>query len=218
MKNIIFICLSIILVGCSINKDASNPIDNTKLGSILSNHEKLIVDNMKNLYSIKDASGSRSLPREMPFSVMSEIDSSNLELLPYYELDEKVFYNDPSPENILSNLSKSEDKYFSIKKDGKLMYSMILKKVEENWRLRQLRGDWERIIGWLPEKLSTADSREYKIFSTCGLEFVIYTKEGKPVFCRITGEEISGEKLCESIIEIINNAKENSKNIEERGR
>ncbi|WP_292268785.1 hypothetical protein [Butyricimonas sp.] len=216
MKNIIFACLSIILANCSINKDNSNSIDKTKLGNILSNHEMLIVNNMKNFYSIKDASGSRSLPKDMPFSAMSEMDSSNMELLPYYDFDEKAFYNDPSPESILNNLSKSKDMFFSIKKEGKLMYSMLLKKVGENWRLQRLREDWERIIGWLPERLSTADSKEYIIFRPCGLEYVIYYKGGKPVFCRITGEEISGEKLCETLVEMINIGMKNKKFLEEQ--
>lgn len=48
---------------------------------------------------------------------------------------------------------------------------------------------------------------------------MVYDRNGKPVFCRITGEEEdSAEKMCEGFVNMINQGKENMKFLEENAK
>lgn len=220
MKNLILLVLILFVFACSDSKKDIKTEKRPEVGNLMDDRARAAFVGLKSMYESMSASmksrGESSRMDIPPFIVIRDMDSLDVEVMPYYDFNEEKFYEDPSPENIIKNLSKADDKvYFAVKKNGEIMYSMMAVQKGGKWQFDGMSEDWGRIIGWLPAKLLEAGATSYKIFRPCGLEYVVYEKDGKPVFCRITGEEASVEKMCESFVNMINQGKENEKFLEE---
>lgn len=146
-------------------------------------------------------------PTSEIFRVLSSPERYTFTQCPYYRLNIETFYKDLSPEKILRCLYVPQDEIYYIgEQEGKVVFNLVLTKVNSQWELN-FGEDWDKVIGWLPEKIMKADSKEYKIFKVDMQEYVTYTQNEKPVYHRITGEEISPETLCENIVDLINNTR-----------
>lgn len=135
--------------------------------------------------------------------VIFEMDSSNTVLLPYYQLDVKAFYANPSPEEIIRNLSPSKDLYIALKEGENIKASFIAHQEGDFWEMHNQILDRSKIIAWLPRVLNNADNQEYKIFRVGGNEVFVFTVEGEAVFYDSMGEKRSGEALCADLVGLI---------------
>lgn len=221
MRNLILFVLILFVFACSDSKKNIKIGEDPQVGNLMDGKTKAAFDGLKAEYKSMSASikarGAFTCMDSPPFIVIRDMDSLDVEVMPYYDFDQEKFYKDPSPENILKSLSKPDDKvYFAVKKNSVIMYSLMAAKKDGEWKFDGLSEDWGKVIGWLPSRLAEAGTTSYKIFRPCGLEYVVYERAGKPVFCRITGEEVkSAEKLCESLVNIMTRSEEDWKYLQE---
>lgn len=217
MKTVLFLIM-ISFVACKDSKVNERSDIQPKIGSLMNKEAKIAFEALKNKYAATKARGEYTFPDIMPFTLIREIDSLDVEVMPYYNFDGEKFYNDPSPENIVKALSKPDDHvYFAVKRNGEIMYSLMAVKRNGEWVFGEMGEDWGKVISWIPSRLAEVGATSYKIFRPCGLEYVVYEKAGKPIFCRITGEEVqSAEKLCETFVNMMNQAKEDRKYLQEQ--
>ena len=205
MKNLISCICVLLIVACVASKVKEKSGTRLIVGNFMDEKAKAAFDGLKKKYA--------SFPNRLPYSLIRSIDTLDLEVMPYYEFDYEKFYLDPSPETLLKCLEEPDDKvYFSIKKNGEITYSLIAVKRNGEWQLGEFGEGWGKVIAWLPAKLAEAGTTSYKIFRPCGLEYVVYMRNGEPVFCRITGEEASVESMCESFVNMIRQGKEDMEN------
>ena len=135
--------------------------------------------------------------------VIFEMDSSNTVLLPYYQLNVKAFYANPSPEGIIRNLSLSKDLYIALKEGDSIKASFIAHQVGNFWEMHNQIFNRSKIIAWLPQVLNKADNQEYKIFRVGGTEIFVFTVEEETVFYDSEGEKRSGDALCADLVGLI---------------
>lgn len=212
MKFACFIIMILIIFACS---DRKTNFLSEKIAGIdkpLSENESKILKDVQ-----KECMGYftfRSEDIDEPFKTLLEIDTFQLSVSPAYELDIASFYADPSPEMLLSCLSPLENQMWYVGRgaNGKTVRLDLLKEGGK-WRVSGSIDDFGRVISWLPSKLAQADSKKYMEFNVFGNEYIVYFKDDKPVFHRITGMEISADKLCEYIVESVNATRENLKGI-----
>lgn len=213
MRNLI-LCICVLLIGaCAVSKVKEKSGTGLIVGNFMDEKAKAAFDGLKKKYASAEARGEYVFPDRLPYSLIRSMDSLDLEVMSYYEFDYEKFYLDPSPETLLKCLEEPDDKvYFSIKKDGEITYSLIAVIRNGVWQLGEFGEGWENVIAWLPVKLAEAGTTSYKIFRPCGLEYVVYMRNGEPVFCRITGEEVAVESMCESFVNMIRQGKEDMEN------
>lgn len=155
---------------------------------------------------------SRSENVDEPFKTLIEMDSFEFSVCPAYELDIDRFYMNPSAEMLLACLSPLKNQiWFAGKQANGKSVRLDFLKEGERWRLSGSINDFGKVVSWLPMALAKADSRRYMEFNVFGHEYVVYLKNGKPIYHRITGDEISADRLCEYIMESINVTQENLK-------
>ena len=194
MRNLI-LCVCVLLIGACVDSKVKEK-SGTRLivGNFMDEKAKAAFDGLKKKYASTEARGEYVFPNRLPYSLIRSIDSLDLETL-------------------LKCLEEPDDKvYFSVKKDGEITYNLIAVKRNGEWQFGEFGEGWGKVIAWLPAKLTEAGTTSYKIFRPCGLEYVVYERNGEPVFCRITGEEASVEGMCESFVNMIRQGKEDMEN------
>ncbi|HJA13961.1 MAG TPA: hypothetical protein H9796_02610 [Candidatus Butyricimonas faecavium] len=214
MKKIYIISITFLLFNCSTAINDNNK--KFELGVALTSRQIHVIKDLKEMV-LGFTGKSRMTAIPFSFAEILNIDSTNITLLPYYDFDTAIFYEDPSPEKILESLTVSDDLYFAISKDGCLAYSLLAKKKEDSWVLSRFSENWGEVIKWFPEKLQDADSRDFKIFRAGGIEYFLYYKNGKTIYSTNIGQEISEEILCETILESIHRVDENKKYLDSIG-
>ena len=212
----IFIFIGIVAIfGCTNPTAKSKGSVKNEFGVSISPAAVEAIDTLKQVMSIFCSSVSRgsAVPN---FEALFEMDSSNTVLLPYYQLDAEAFYENPSPEGIVRNLSPSEDLYIALKGDGDIKASFIAHQVGNFWEMDNYMSNRSTLIAWLPQVLNDADNREYKIFRLGGLEIFVFTMDGETVFYDSLGKKYSGGALCEELVSMLNLMKRNQEYIRKR--
>ena len=64
--------------------------------------------------------------------------------------------------------------------------------------------DWEKVVSWLPGKLLNADTKDYKMFTLYAMTYFLFYRDGKPVYCDLTGKEYTPDKVCEEFVNEVN--------------
>lgn len=141
-----------------------------------------------------------------PMNTLRKMDTSQISICPYYDFDVERFYALPSPEMLLECLSPSETQIGYVwEQDEQTILRLDVVKKEGEWDILKVIYDWQKVIAWLPEKLLQADSKSYRHFGVFGNEFIVYYRNQKPVYHTITGKDISGEEICQFIIDKMQN-------------
>lgn len=193
MKKVFIFIMALFALACNDKKGHSNATSQevsiygtpvTALASEALQHVK------QRFAGLKTKSADSKLNTKI-LNVFKELDHYTLTQCPYYKLNIEAFYNNPSPETLLSCLFVSEDEVYYIgERDGKVEFNLVLTKKGSEWE-SELGEHWDKVIGWLPAKLEEAGSKDFKIFRVYWQEYVTYNQNEKPVFHRITGEEIA---------------------------
>lgn len=126
MKNLILLVLILFVFACSDSKKDIKTEKRPEVGNLMDDRARAAFVGLKSMYESMSASmksrGESSRMDIPPFIVIRDMDSLDVEVMPYYDFNEEKFYGDPSPENIIKNLSKADDKvYFAVKKNGEIM-------------------------------------------------------------------------------------------------
>lgn len=150
MRKICMISIAFLLSSYSIAINDNKK--NSELGVALTSKEIHAIKDLKEMV-LGFTGKSRMTAIPFSFAEILNIDSTNITLLPYYDFDTAIFYEDPSPEKILESLTVSDDLYFAISKDGYLAYSLLAKKKEDSWVLSRFSENWGEVIKWFPERL-----------------------------------------------------------------
>lgn len=143
-----------------------------------------------------------------------EFDKIDFATLPYFELNEEEFISDPSTDNFMNCIHPVADKILYVgKKDNNL--GMILEAVNREGEWNQglcLEGInyFRTNFMWLPQELMTADNKKYYMLNAIGLVYVVFEKNGEPVFCDFIGTNTYTKKQFAAIMLNRKNLKDNT--------
>ena len=60
------------------------------------------------------------------------------------------------------------------------------------------------MVSWLPDKLLEANTKEYKMFTLYAMNYFLFYRDGRPVYCDLTGKEYTPDKVCEEFVNEVN--------------
>lgn len=207
MKTIILFTGILFIINCSSpNKSDTKNEKNNIYGIIISTSTQEAVTSLQNMLKAYQNETSRSTTSPS-FDALFRMDSTNVIQLPYYDLDTKAFYENPDPTNIIPNLTPAKDLYIALVENGIITASFRTHKIGEKWEMLGYTETRAKTLAWLPGKLKEADSKDYKIFRVGGSEFYVFTIKGETEFYNSLGETISGNKLCSTILQLLNQGK-----------
>ena len=148
---------------------------------------------------------SRSMLQQEPDKTLVELKKCHIEICPYYEFDVQEFYSSPSPAKILECLSLPQDKVclWGKREDGTTFLLMTIKE-NDVWKMESMTEEWENVVSWLPDKLLEANTKEYKMFTLYAMNYFLFYRDGRPVYCDLTGKEYTPDKVCEEFVNEVN--------------
>lgn len=148
---------------------------------------------------------SRSMLLQEPDKTLVELKKCHIEICPYYEFDVQEFYSSPSPAKILECLSLPQDKVclWGKREDGTTFLLMTIKE-NDVWKMESMTEEWENVVSWLPDKLLEANTKEYKMFTLYAMNYFLFYRDGRPVYCDLTGKEYTPDKVCEEFVNEVN--------------
>ncbi len=201
MKNklnlIIILCFCISCTESEIEKankvltEIEKPMNSTQVG-ILNNLKPTLLDIAKRKATFSRSGG------EALYQSEQEFDKLEFTSLPYYELNENDFYNDPSPENLINCIKPTEDRCFFIgKKDGNIAVAIEAIKENSEWKKgRYFEGIdyFKQNFSWLSVRLKNCDSGSVCFLSFLGHIYVMCTIEKEPYFFNFIGTQCMDKK------------------------
>ena len=60
------------------------------------------------------------------------------------------------------------------------------------------------MVSWLPDILLVAITIEYKMFTLYAMNYFLFYRDGRPVYCDLTGKEYTPDKVCEEFVNEVN--------------
>ena len=216
MRTFVLFISTLFVISCSTPSDSN--VKNGDIGNYgiaISAPAQEAVKSLQDMLKIYQNGESRSTTSPS-FDALFRMDSTNVALLPYYEFNTDAFYENPAPENIIPNLSPSKDMYIALVENDLITASFRTHKTGTKWEIRGYTESCVRTLACLSDKFKESDSCDYKIFRCGGSEFYIFTINGKIVFYDSLGQTISGNKLCSTLLQLLNKARSGNEWLQKR--
>ena len=156
---------------------------------------------------------TRSFANDPFYQFYATMDEYDYHRIPLYELDLETFYSAPSEENIQRCIRPTNTVNLMAIKDGEIKMRLIATKSPSGWYDSNATLDYGKAIGWLRDTLARAGTKDYKIFTVGGLEWVTYDRGGKTRYFTITGQPYTPGQFCEYCVEKYNQGQEFRKTI-----
>lgn len=164
-------------------------------------YANVISDIKANKQSLIEGLSSRSI-QESPFlKFFASMDDYTYYHIPLYSLNLNEFYEAPAEENIQKCIHPSNILNIIAEKEGEVDMRMLATEYQGEWRAELTTQAYGRTIGWLRDSLYKAGTKDYKIFTVMGREWVTFNENGQPRYFRITGQEYTPAKFCAYLVE-----------------
>ena len=215
MKQSIFIGIALLALACSdpkINEEKQYSFSEIteNLGSEYDQMLAEIKAYGKSLVQTNDARSVQTDPFYQFFATMDEYEYARI---PIYKLDLEKFYENPSEENLQEYMFPTDEMMLAAMKNGKMGMRIFAEKRESGWCITSTGQAFGEVIGWLRDSLYHAGTKDYKLFTIGGREWITYDKDGEHCYFRSIGISISPAKLCEHCVNTYNRMLEEQKEI-----
>lgn len=203
MKTLVQIFITLCIAACTGTKEISTerysfPDITMELKDEYTN---VIPDIKASKQALLEGVSSRSIQESPFFSFFASMDDYAYYRIPLYQLNLSEFYKNPTEENIQKCIHPSNILNILAEKEGNVDMRILASQYEGKWRSELTTQEYGKTIDWLRDSLYQAGTKEYKIFTVIGREWVTYNKDGEPRYFRITGQEFTPAKFCEYLVE-----------------
>lgn len=198
MKTILCILISISFIGCN-EMDKSAKKELTK-------EQKSIIES---IISFADSIGGKSRSSSTMLSRIATIKTNNVEFLNFYYFDMDKFYEDPTPENLLSSLYQPNDfAILVVQEKDSSSYALTTEKQKSNWVPRAIMHDFGEKIQNDKAKIPEVENSDFRIFQFEALYFYTYISKGERVYEDMRGNIFTPGMMCDRLLTVINAIKQ----------
>lgn len=219
MKNCFVFVLALLLGACANRDVVKVPFTFNDIGMDIADNEQSRLTILQNRYMDWINGETRSNGSYTPPETLlnlSRLNEYTLSKIPLYGFDIERFYADPSPRKLKECIVPTKENYIlAMDNSGNVKFLFKVKEENDIPVLDFYVDNNNDVISWIPDSLSRARTKDFKIFRSGSREFVTYMKRGKPVYHKISGELFSTEKLCEFFVNGYNCWLEDLKYMEE---
>ena len=155
--------------------------------------QNLIINELKPvlLHVAKSMATLSRSSENVAYQTENEFDEIKFSSLPYYELNENEFYEDPSPENLMSCIHPVKDRYFFLgKKNGNIAIVLEAINRDSKWyKGFSIEGMkyFEENFSWMVDRFINCDANSIYFLKFLSDIYVACSIEGEPYFFNFIG-------------------------------
>lgn len=194
MKTILYFMLVFcICISCSDTKIKETQSVLEAIEKPINQEQHLIINELKPvlLHIAKSMVTLSRSDKNVAYQTEEEFDEIKFSSLPYYELNENEFYEDPSPENFMNCIHPVKDRYFFLgKKNGNIAIVLEAINRDSKWyKGFSIEGMkyFEENFSWMADRLINCDANSIYFLKFLSDIYVACSIEGEPYFFNFIG-------------------------------
>lgn len=200
MKSYLFVIVSLCFLSCTDKLVSTKESTGLIATNSLTEKQNVAWSSMKEAL-LDHIATSRSENRSYAFSNRKELDEIKVSIIPYFDYNDTIFYESPSPESIIKSLHVSNDKLWFVGKTSSDKVALMCEagKTPNGWKLRrdlQGIGYFENQLSWLWDKTKNLKPEDVRLLNIYGLTYFMIISNDKPIYYTFLGKAFSEDEFC----------------------